>query len=86
MAVFNNQAYSALVKDLLNDAFYLDSRSNRGTISTIRQYAEVIIRKVLDLSNEDYVTLGNRKILEKIKLRSNNNPLLLKALENIRRL
>ncbi|MBL1352951.1 MAG: hypothetical protein COA61_006420 [Zetaproteobacteria bacterium] len=83
MAVFNNQAYSALVKDLLNDAFYLDSRSNRGTISTIRQYAEVIIRKVLDLSNEDYVTLGNRKILEKIKLRSNNNPLLLKALENI---
>ena len=83
MTGFNNHAYSALVEDLLNDAFYIGSRSHRGTIATIRQYAEVIVRKVLDLSNEDYVTLGNRKILEKIKIRSNDNPLLLNALKEI---
>lgn len=83
MTGFNNQAYGALVEDLLNDAFYLDSRSHRGTIATIRQYAEVIVRQILNLSNEDYVTLGNRKILEKVKQQSNDNPLLLKALKEI---
>jgi hypothetical protein len=83
MTGFNNQAFTALVEDLLNDAFYLEARSFRGTISTIRQYAEVIVRKILDLSNEDYLTLGNREILGKIKDKSNNNPLLLDALREI---
>lgn len=83
MTSFNNQAYNALVEDLLNDAFYIGTRSPRGTIATIRQYTEVIVRKILNLSNEDYVTLGNKKILEKIRDRSNNNPLLLNALEEI---
>lgn len=83
MTGFNNQAFTTLVEDLLNDAFYLEARSFRGTISTIRQYAEVIVRKILDLSNEDYLTLGNRKILDNIKEKSNNNPLLLDALKEI---
>ncbi|MEZ8087505.1 hypothetical protein [Vibrio sp. 1S139] len=83
MTGFNNQAFTTLVEDLLNDAFYLEARSFRGTISTIRQYAEVIVRKILDLSNEDYLTLGNKQILDKIKEKSNNNPLLLEALKEI---
>ncbi|MEZ8228484.1 hypothetical protein AB4306_15175 [Vibrio splendidus] len=83
MTGFNNQAFTTLVEDLLNDAFYLEARSFRGTISTIRQYAEVIVRKILDLSNEDYLTLGNKQILDKIKEKSNNNPLLLDALKEI---
>ncbi len=83
MTGFNNQAYKALVEDLLNDAFYLEKRSFRGTIGTIRQYAEIIVRRILDISNADYVTLGNKKILEKIKSKSNENPLLLNALKEI---
>lgn len=83
MEGFNNQAYSSLVEDLLNDAFYLDARSRRGTISTIRQYSEVIVRKILNLSNDDFVTLGNTRILSDIKTQSNNNPLLLSALRKI---
>lgn len=80
---FNNKAYSALVEDLLNDAFYIGERSNRGTVATIRQYAEVIVRKILNLSSEDYVTLGNKKIVEKLKNTSNSSPLLLNALKQI---
>lgn len=81
---FNNQAYSVLVEDLLNDAFYLDARSRRGTISTIRQYSEVIVRKILNLPNDEFVTLGNKKIVETIKTQSNDNPLLLGALKEIK--
>ncbi|MBO2603865.1 hypothetical protein I6M34_12245 [Shewanella algae] len=83
MTGFNNQAYSALVEDLLNDAFYIGERSPRGTIATIRQYAEVIVRKILNFSNEEYVTLGNKKIIEALNRASNNNSLLLDALKKI---
>lgn len=36
MANFNNETYEALVNDLLNDAFYLEGASRRGTIAKIR--------------------------------------------------
>ena len=85
MPGFNNSAYSSLVEDLLHDAFYLEARSNRGIISTIRQYAEVIVRKILNLSENEYVTLGNEKIIKSLKQQSNNNALLLTALGNIQK-
>ena len=50
MNEFNNEAYHALVSDLINDAFYLEGTSHRGVIAKIRQYAEVIVRKILNLS------------------------------------
>lgn len=84
MSQFNNNTYKSLVGDLINDAFYLDARSRRGTISTIRQYTEVIIRKILGLSHEDFVTLGNRNIVSRLEQASNNNHLLLDSLETIR--
>ncbi|AHF07594.1 hypothetical protein [Desulfitobacterium metallireducens] len=83
MPGFNNSTYESLVKDLINDAFYLEARSRRGTIATIRQYSEVIVRRILNLSNEDFVTLGNRNILSAINEQSQNNPLLLGALSII---
>ena len=48
MNEFNNEAYRALVTDLINDAFYLEGTSHRGVIAKIRQYAEVIVRKILN--------------------------------------
>lgn len=80
---FNNQTYEALVKDLINDAFYLDQRSRRGKIATIRQYTEVIVRRILDLPCTDYVTLGNKKILSELEKRSNKNPMLMDSLHTI---
>lgn len=67
MTNFNNEAYHALVSDLVNDAFYLDGASRRRTIATIRQYAEVVVRKILDLPLDATVELGNGKLQYKIK-------------------
>ena len=83
MSEFKNQTFNELVQDLINDAFYLEDRSPRGKISTIRQYAEVIVRRILNVSNDEFVTLGSRKILDKIKEETNNNKFLLESLENI---
>lgn len=84
MSGFNNETFSALVEDLINDAFYNKDGSSRGKIATIRQYSEVIIRKILDLSREDYVTIGDKSILKKLSDISNNSPFLLDSLEIIR--
>lgn len=83
MTGFNNQAYKSLVEDLIKEVFYVDGRSNRGVIATIRQYAEVIVRRFLNLTDADRVTLGDRDILKEIKSKSNNSALLLNALKAI---
>lgn len=83
---FKNQAYEELVKDLINDAFYIDSRSNRGRISTIRQYAEVVIRKLIDSNKNDKVTLGEFDIIRKLKAVSGNDKQLIKAVRKLQKL
>lgn len=84
MAEFNNEAYQALVNDLLNDAFYLEGASRRGTIAKIRQYAEIVVRKILNLPQNATVELGNGKLQHKI--REKNNPLLLDAVKAINKI
>lgn len=81
---FENEAYSELVADLLNDAIYLQDRSKRGIISTVRQYAEVVVRRILDLAADTQVTLGKAEITSGLKAKSNNSKLLMDAIENIR--
>lgn len=82
MANFSNQAFEILVSDLINDAFY-GARSHRGTIAIIRQYSEVIVRKILDYSNEEYVTIGSKNIHIELKKKSNNNPILMTSINKI---
>ena len=81
---FNNESYRALVSDLINDAFYLEGTSRRGVIAKIRQYAEVVVRRILDLSPNETVELGNGKLQHKIK--EKNNPLLLRAVKDINKI
>ena len=64
---FNNEAYKALVNDLINDAFYAKGVSQRGIVAKIRQYAEVLIRRILNIAPNDPITLGRRDIALKIE-------------------
>ena len=84
VANFDNRAYSELVVELLNDAIYLKDRSKRGVISTVRQYAEVVVRRILDLDSNAHVTLGKAEVVSGLKAKSNGNELLVGAVENIR--
>jgi hypothetical protein len=80
---FRNEAYSDLVNDLLFDAFYTD-RTNRGVIASIRQFAEVFVRKILNLPEAEKVTLGDKGVVEKLKQVSGDNQLLMSSINNIR--
>lgn len=84
MTDFNNDAYEALVSDLINDAFYLEGASRRGTIAKIRQYAEVLVRRILNIPKKNKVTLGNERIVAKIEKK--NIPLLSSSVKNINKM
>lgn len=83
---FENQVYEDLARDLINDAFYLESRSNRGKIATIRQYAEVVIRKLLDLPQGEKVTLGDFDIIKKLKNKTSHDEQIIKAVRTLQQL
>jgi len=70
MKNFNNDEYHCLAADLIGDIFYTKS-SYRGKISIIRQYTEIIIRRVLDLDPAKKITLGQVDIQNKIKTLTN---------------
>lgn len=82
MSNFNNHEYQALVTDLIGDIFYVDT-SLRGKVSTIRTYAEVIVRKVLDIKPNKKITLGKPDIKSKISSLPNHEFIEL-ALQNIK--
>lgn len=83
MSNFNNYEYQCLTTDLIGDIFYTDT-SFRGKISTVRQYAEIVIRKILDLESNEKLTLRQRDIQNRIKSLPNHE-FLEKATEVIRR-
>lgn len=66
----------------MGDIFYSET-SNRNKIATIRQYAEVIVRKILDINPSKKMTIGANEISKKIDA-LNNNEFLKNSLENIK--
>ena len=82
MKKFDNEKYQILAKDLMGDIFYSET-SNRNKIATIRQYAEVIVRKILDINPSQKMTIGANEITKKIDTLKNSK-FLKEALENIK--
>lgn len=82
MSNFNNNEYQSLVADIIGDTFYKDI-SLSGKISFIRKYAEVIIRKILDINPSQAVTLGASNIQNRLE-RLPNHEFIEIAVETIR--
>ncbi|MGT2637563.1 hypothetical protein ACVRWL_07265 [Streptococcus ratti] len=82
MKKFNNEVYKSLATDLIGDTFYLEGRSNRGKISSIRQYTEIIVRRILNYPQGKRLTIGDKKIQSKLESYS-SNPLLRSSIEII---
>ena len=82
---FNNNDYINISTDLIHDIFY-SNISSRGRISSIRQYSEILIRKILDINPKKQVTVGDITIVKSLKKKSNNNKLIVDALKNIQTL
>lgn len=70
MTNFNDSEYSLIISELISDAFY-SSLSNRGKISEIRQFSEVLVRKILDIDKNRGILLGK---IDQPAFRKNGTP------------
>ncbi|WP_413517855.1 hypothetical protein [Carnobacterium maltaromaticum] len=84
MENFNNETFTQMVTDCINDAFYVKELSNRGKLKVIRQLGEIVLRRILDLSEKEYLTLGDEKVRKKLKTQSNSNKFLLDSIDSIK--
>ncbi|MDE7317249.1 MAG: hypothetical protein K2N12_05925 [Helicobacter sp.] len=57
MEFFDNSEYTYLISELLHNAHYI-KRSNRDKIRELGAYAEILVRKLLDIGNDYPITLG----------------------------
>lgn len=83
---FDLENYKEEIEELLSDIFYLEGQSFRGKTSDIRLYSEFIIRQLLNISGDDFLTLGERNTKEKLRELSNDDNFLMDSIEVIRRL
>lgn len=72
MNKFNNENYEHLILDLLNEIYYVKGISNRSRITKVRQYTEILVRRILNLPEEKKVTLGEHNIKKEIKKLGNS--------------
>ena len=75
MDTFSNTLYSSLIEALMNDTQYIKS-SNRGKLVGLRNYAEVLVRKILNIGNNQKLMLGQIRI-------DSDNLAVVKSLNNL---
>ncbi|WP_072074803.1 DUF4145 domain-containing protein [Streptococcus sanguinis] len=86
MVDFNSVEYERMIGDLIHDTFYI-GRSKRGKISGIRQFSEILVRKIINVGSDRKLMLGTIKRdfrNELDRLQENRKEDLLKIIEKIR--
>lgn len=57
MVDFNSSEYEQMIGDLIHDTFYVEL-SKRGKIKGIRQFSEILVRKILNVGSDKKLMLG----------------------------
>ncbi|MDI2113712.1 hypothetical protein [Commensalibacter nepenthis] len=81
---FNQQDYKGLIERAIHDIFYSNA-TNESKIVITRKYAEICIRKILDIPQKEDVSLGYKTIKNQIKELNLQNGLLANSIEEIRK-
>lgn len=86
MVDFNSSEYEQMIGDLIHDTFYVEL-SKRGKIKGIRQFSEILVRKILNVGSDKKLMLG--QIQQDFKselnlLREGRKDDLLEIIEKIR--
>ena len=80
---YNNEEYKDLIIEFFGDLFYSDV--SYGTkIQKIRQYTEIILRRLLEYPCDKNIEIGNEYTLDKLDKKGFVEPLFREALEKIR--
>lgn len=72
---FDDNEYAGLIGDLLHDTLYIGI-SNKGKLGCLRQQAEVLVRKILDIGSSKQLMLGQVR-------RNSNNSAVQDGMDNL---
>lgn len=64
---YNNEAYEELINEFIKDTYYVEGLSYTTKIEKIRQYTEIIIRRMLNCEVKRKVMIGDEKIRQELK-------------------
>lgn len=81
---YNNNEYKNLITEFFGEIFYLPGLSYGTKIQKIRQYTEIVLRRLLDYSCDKNIEIGNNFTIEKLDKKGFTEPLLRDSLEVIR--
>lgn len=82
---YNNEEYRSLIIEFFNDSIY--SSTSPGTkIQKIRQYTEIVLRRLLKYPCNKNIEIGNDQTIEKLDSAGFTEPLFRESLENIRKI
>ena len=82
--LYNNDAYKMLIEEFFGEVFYLPGLSYGTKVQKIRQYTEIVLRRLLHYRCDKNLELGNDRTLEKLTKQGYIEPLFRDSLENIR--
>lgn len=64
MKSFDYKAYSELIKDLIRDTTYVNN-SPRSKLAGLRDFTEILVRKFLDIGDDEKIILGDITVKSK---------------------
>lgn len=82
---YNNDEYRIMITEFFGEIFYLPELSYGTKIQKIRQYVEIILRRILNYPCDNNIEIGNEYTIEKLDKNGFTEPLFRDALEYIRR-
>lgn len=82
--VYNNDEYKNLIIEFFGDVFYLPGLSYGTKVQKIRQYTEIILRRLLNYPCDKNIEIGNNLTIKKLDKEGFTEPLFRDSLEIIR--
>ena len=82
--LYNNNAYRSLIKEFFGDIFYLSELSYGTRVQKLRQYTEIILRRLLNYPCDKNIEIGNDRTIDRLDKDGFTEPLFRDSLEKIR--
>lgn len=81
---YNNNEYKNLITEFFGEIFYLPELSYGTKIQKLRQYTEIVLRRLLNYPCDKNIEIGNDLTIEKLDKKGFTEPLFKDSLEVIR--
>lgn len=66
MSIYNDKAYSQVINEFVNDTYYVEGQSYGTKIEKIRQYTEIILRRLLKYDPKKMLELGDKRVIRQL--------------------